>query len=222
MGFGVSLGISASELLDGTLKLRHCTTLFTTRFLPWSLPRVGNGGSKWKDVTPGHLGDAGGNTGERVRLTRKTCPSLLAPPLPPKEWGVRWACLAIFFLGLGLGDVGHWGRLEPVFGGNRGRRFRLVSPAEGASALALAHFNEVHTCACMDRHACTTHRPYHHHHLRSHFGSRAISVHASVVTVEITRLGGTLAVCCFRESQIWCRHWIWTLSLSRWMPRVFC
>ena len=37
---------SASELLDGTLKLRYCTTNFTTRFHPWSLPRVGNGGGK--------------------------------------------------------------------------------------------------------------------------------------------------------------------------------
>ena len=27
---------SALELLDGTLKLRHCTTLFTMRFPPWS------------------------------------------------------------------------------------------------------------------------------------------------------------------------------------------
>ena len=26
-------------------------------------------------------------------------------PLPPKEWGVRWAYLAIFFLDLGLGEV---------------------------------------------------------------------------------------------------------------------
>ena len=26
-------------------------------------------------------------------------------PLPPKEWGVRWASLAIFFLDLGLGEV---------------------------------------------------------------------------------------------------------------------
>ena len=25
--------------------------------------------------------------------------------LPPKEWGVRWASLAIFFLALGLGEV---------------------------------------------------------------------------------------------------------------------
>ena len=29
----------------------------------------------------------------------------IAPPLPPKEWGVRPACLAIFFLDLGLGEV---------------------------------------------------------------------------------------------------------------------
>ena len=34
---------SASELLDGTLKLRHCTTIFTMRFHPWILPWVGNG-----------------------------------------------------------------------------------------------------------------------------------------------------------------------------------
>ena len=30
---------SALELLDGTLKLPHCTDLFTMRFPPWSLPR---------------------------------------------------------------------------------------------------------------------------------------------------------------------------------------
>ena len=34
---------SALELLDGTLKLRHCTEVFTMRFHPWSLPRVGYG-----------------------------------------------------------------------------------------------------------------------------------------------------------------------------------
>ena len=33
---------SAAELLDGTLKLRHCTAVFTMRFHPWSLPRVVN------------------------------------------------------------------------------------------------------------------------------------------------------------------------------------
>ena len=34
---------SALELRGGTLKLRHCTDLFSKRFPPWSLPRVGNG-----------------------------------------------------------------------------------------------------------------------------------------------------------------------------------
>ena len=46
-------------------------------------------------------------------------------PFPPKEWRVRSASHAIFFLDLGLGDVFFffctWGRLEPAFGGNRRR-----------------------------------------------------------------------------------------------------
>ena len=113
---------SALELLDGTLKLRHCTTLFTNRFPPWSLPRVGNGGGKRQFVTLGHPFDAGGDVGKRVQLTRKTRPSVsshvipdpghptprrwkrLRPPLPPNLWGVRWACLAIFFLAMELGE----------------------------------------------------------------------------------------------------------------------
>ena len=75
------------------------------RFLPWSLPRVGNGGGKRHFITPGHLLDAGGNVGKRVRLTRKTRPGVISHsnpdpghptprrwkrlrhPLPPKEWG---------------------------------------------------------------------------------------------------------------------------------------
>ena len=67
----------------------------------------------------------------------------IALPLPPKEWEVRWACLAIFFLDLGLDDVGNWGRLETAFGENRRGFFRLVSQAEGAT-LALAQFNSLH------------------------------------------------------------------------------
>ena len=46
---------SALELLDGTLKLRHCTNLFTKRFLPWSLPRVGSGIGKRHSATTDHL-----------------------------------------------------------------------------------------------------------------------------------------------------------------------
>ena len=55
---------SALELLDGTLKLRHCTDLFTKRFPPWSLPRVGSGIGKRNGITPGHSSDTGGNCGK--------------------------------------------------------------------------------------------------------------------------------------------------------------
>ena len=74
--------------------------------------------------TPSHLPDAGGNVGKRVRLTRKTRPGgifsqcsgsgafnaeemeKIALPLPPeREGGVRWACLAIFFLDLGVDEL---------------------------------------------------------------------------------------------------------------------
>ena len=147
---------SAAELLDGSLKLRYCTTVFTNNSSPgfyrgWVeglvtgvlLPLV----ISWIDCR--------GNFGKRVRLTRKTRPgafSFVHPdpghptprrrksflhPLPPKEWGARWASLAVFFLALGLDEVCNQGCLEPAFGGNRRREFRLVSPAEGVSALAL-------------------------------------------------------------------------------------
>ena len=39
------------------------------------------------------------------------------PPLPLKQWRVRSASLAIFFLDLGLGEFCTWGRLEPALGG---------------------------------------------------------------------------------------------------------
>ena len=113
---------AAAELLDGNLKLRHCTTIFTMRFPHGFLPRVGNGIGKRQSVALGHLLDEGSNTGKRVRLTKKTRPGAFSHdipdpghptprrwkrlrPLPPKERGVRWACLAIFFLDLGLGEV---------------------------------------------------------------------------------------------------------------------
>ena len=54
---------SALELLDGTLKLRHCTDLLAKRLPPWSLPRVGSGIGKRYGITPGHSSDAGGNRG---------------------------------------------------------------------------------------------------------------------------------------------------------------
>ena len=55
---------------------------------------------------------------------------------------MRWASLAVFFLDSGLGDFAIGDAWEPAFGGNRRRvAFRLASPAEGVSALALAHLN---------------------------------------------------------------------------------
>ena len=110
------------ELLDGTLKLRHCTDLFTKRFPPWSLPRIDSGIGKRYGITPGHSSDAGGNRGKKVRLTKKTrlgaAFHVILDPVPghstprrwkrlrrpPKEKGARWVCHAIFFLALGLGE----------------------------------------------------------------------------------------------------------------------
>ena len=92
MGFlGYPKG-SALELPDGTLKLRQCTDLFTNRCLPWSLPRVGSGNGKRHVITPGHLLDAGGNRGERVRLCKKTRPGATSSIIPdpghstPRRW----------------------------------------------------------------------------------------------------------------------------------------
>ena len=133
-GFGlsqrVSSGASGWHLDAPTLYYS-----FYHAFSPWSLPRVGNGSGKKQLVTPGHPLDGGSNVGKRVRPTKKTRPDASShviprrgdgkdcapPPLPPKEWGVRRACLAIFFLDLGLGDFLHRRHLEPAFGGNRRR-----------------------------------------------------------------------------------------------------
>ena len=87
---------SALELLDGTFKLRYCTDLFTKRFLPWSLPKVGYGVGKrhvrvmflllvifLMQVVIG---------GERVRLTKKTRPGEVLRIIPdpghptPRRW----------------------------------------------------------------------------------------------------------------------------------------
>ena len=83
---------SVLELLDGTLKLRHCTTLFTMRFPPWSLPSFGNGGVKGSIVTPNLLTEAGGNLGKRVLLAKKTRPGVFSHSNPdpghptPRRW----------------------------------------------------------------------------------------------------------------------------------------
>ena len=72
---------AAAELLDDTLKLRHCT-LFLPRVFPHGLPRVGNGGGERWYVTLGHVPDDRSNVGKRVRLTRKTRPGASSHVIP--------------------------------------------------------------------------------------------------------------------------------------------
>ena len=175
------------------MKLRHCTDLFTKRFLPWSLPRVGSGIGERYGITPGYSSDTGGNSGKRVRLTRKTRPGVsvhsipdpghptprrwkrLRPPLPPKEWEVRWASLAIFFLALGLGEfctVYAWNLLSEGTGVGL---FPAGQSSQRGQCTGTDPFKLVARCTCMDRHACVTHSPYHHHH---HLPSSLPSKHA--------------------------------------------
>ena len=55
---------------------------------------------------------------------------------------MRSVNLAIFFLELELGEAFALGDAWNLLPEGKGRRaFRLVSPAEGVSALALTHFN---------------------------------------------------------------------------------
>ena len=138
--FWVTQKVSALELLDGTLKFRHCTTLFTMRFLPWSLPRVGNGDGKRQFIAPGLLSEASCHMGKRIRLAKKTRPGVLSNSNPdpvhptPRRWkrlhlpsservGVKWVRFA-------LGMPGTYFR----------RQQAQFSPAEGARTLVLAHF----------------------------------------------------------------------------------
>ena len=85
---------SALELLDGTLKLRYCTTLFTKRFPPWSLPRVGSQVGNRHFVSTGHLLDVDSTTGKRVRLIKKTRPVIsshvIPDPVPGHSTPRRW------------------------------------------------------------------------------------------------------------------------------------
>ena len=93
-GFGV-LGYpqgSAAELLDGSLKLRYCTTFFTKHFPPGFYLGRAEGLVIRRVVTSGNLLDCRGNFGKRVRLTRKTRPGAfsLVHPDPGHSTPRRW------------------------------------------------------------------------------------------------------------------------------------
>ena len=126
---------SAAELLGGSLKLKRSA------------------------VTSVNLLDCRGNYGKRVLLTRKTRPGAsshvnpdpghfhaeemekIAFPFLRKSGEARWACLALFFLALGLGDFLHWDAWNLHWEATGVVGYRLDSPAEGTGALAPVRFN---------------------------------------------------------------------------------
>ena len=189
--FSCLWGFGAIPKVSFGLKLRHCTSIFSTLFPPCSLPKVRNVSCRRQSVAPVHLLDDGSNSGRRVRLTRKTRPVALAFHNPdpghstPRRWkrlrapssegeGSAVACLAIFFIALRLGEVCTGDAWNLPSEGTGVGFFRLLSPAEETCALALVHFNSLHPCARMDRHTRTppTHNPpthtHHHHQVSKH------------------------------------------------------
>ena len=76
------------------MKLRYCTALFTKRFPPWSLPKVGSGVGERNFSTIDHLPDIDSTVGKRVRLTKKTRPSIsshvIPDPVPGHSTPRRW------------------------------------------------------------------------------------------------------------------------------------
>ena len=105
---------AAAELLDVTFNLRYCTTSFS-RHCP--LHKQGGWVGQREEVATAHLVDGGGSASKRVQKD-----NVLAFPfmvirtqgfqrqsdgkycisLTPQELGEEWACLAIFFLALGV------------------------------------------------------------------------------------------------------------------------
>ena len=149
---------SALELLDGTLKLRHCTEVFTKRFQLGLYPGLVLGLVKgmlfllvicWMQVVIVVKGSGLPERHVQVQLLilfriqgiQRRGDGKDCAPLPPKEWGVRWASLAIFFLALGLGEVCTGDAWNLPLEGTGVVGFLLVSPAEGIGALAPVRFN---------------------------------------------------------------------------------
>ena len=85
-----------------------------------------------------------------------------APLPPPEERGVRWECLAIFFLDLGLGEVCAGDAWNLPSEGTGVGFFRLVSPAEGTTGtgpfLFIAYrVRAWNACIAARTHARTSH-----------------------------------------------------------------
>ena len=133
---------SALELLDGTLKLRQCTDLFTNSLPPWSLPRVGSGVGKRHFVATDHLLDAGSTDGKgsglpgrlvhaHLLMSFRTCSWALnaeemekiASPFLRRRRGRGGRASQSFSSTWGWVRFCTWRSLEPAFGGNRLRVF---------------------------------------------------------------------------------------------------
>ena len=111
---------AAAELLDGTLKLRYCTTVLTRRIPLWSLPGRGDGKRDIGTATPvsmdsGSIFKESGFPGTPVPGTW-SIPGWIQNfqrqsdgkgwfPQTPQELGERWAGLSTFFLALGLVEI---------------------------------------------------------------------------------------------------------------------
>ena len=137
-----------ADLLYGTLQLRYCTAVFFLSGSPWwSLPGHGGEVGKRDIVTTAHLSDDGSNPDNTGPVPGFLCMTGRIEGFQRQSDGKGWF------------PRGRGGRASPPFSSPWGwlssahdawnlpsertgvGGFRLVSPAEAASALGLVHFN---------------------------------------------------------------------------------
>ena len=135
---------AASELLDGSLKLRFCSTPFSNRFPPWSVPGDGVVGSR--GYLHQRVGDAAADQGEEGSISFQS----VQPTTPV-------TCLIQAGSRASNAKAMDW-NLHPEAQG----------PARSVRAKRLVQwhrpiFDLLHLCVCMSRHACVTFCPHHNH-----------------------------------------------------------
>ena len=92
-------------------------------------------------------------------------------PLPPKDWGARWASLAIFYLALGLDDVCTWETWNLPSEGTGFGGFRLVSQSSrrGQCTGTSPRLIRCKHARVPTETRSSSHGPHHHHHRASRF-----------------------------------------------------
>ena len=133
----------------------------------------------------------------------------IAPPFLRRSGWVRWACLATFFLALGLGE-------EPAFRGLQAWGF----PAGQSSRRGWCTGTSPRLIHCM--HACVStetrsllhgpHHHHHHHHLRSHFAQEQSRSKRAVKQFSLSVSEGWFASC--YVSWQWCWGWLAAVGWS--------